>query len=159
MKTLMTICPGTVLLVFSISLWIIAAWTVRVCERWEILLFDITSLTHGCMCNLGWSCPGLFFFSSSILYVRGSKGHRLCQAQRPPHGHPCFLQCCSHGNSECDTLWLHLLDAGGFPSSKQWFAICFLNSGWNIGKEWIVHMERFTVWLDSNPKLFSQGTR
>ncbi|KAG7239230.1 hypothetical protein INR49_029889, partial [Caranx melampygus] len=32
MKTLMTICPGTVLLVFSISSWIIAAWTVRVCE-------------------------------------------------------------------------------------------------------------------------------
>ncbi|KAF0880569.1 KCNN3 protein, partial [Crocuta crocuta] len=31
MKTLMTICPGTVLLVFSISLWIIAAWTVRRC--------------------------------------------------------------------------------------------------------------------------------
>uniref|UniRef100_A0A452V204 Potassium calcium-activated channel subfamily N member 3 n=1 Tax=Ursus maritimus TaxID=29073 RepID=A0A452V204_URSMA len=29
MKTLMTICPGTVLLVFSISLWIIAAWTVQ----------------------------------------------------------------------------------------------------------------------------------
>ncbi|KAL0182287.1 hypothetical protein M9458_021662, partial [Cirrhinus mrigala] len=27
MKTLMTICPGTVLLVFTISLWIIAAWT------------------------------------------------------------------------------------------------------------------------------------
>ncbi|XP_072138288.1 small conductance calcium-activated potassium channel protein 3-like isoform X6 [Mobula birostris] len=34
MKTLMTICPGTVLLVFSISLWIIAAWTVRVCESY-----------------------------------------------------------------------------------------------------------------------------
>ncbi|KAJ8408633.1 hypothetical protein AAFF_G00252680 [Aldrovandia affinis] len=32
MKTLMTICPGTVLLVFTISLWIIAAWTVRACE-------------------------------------------------------------------------------------------------------------------------------
>lgn len=32
-KTLMTICPGTVLLVFSISSWIVAAWTVRVCER------------------------------------------------------------------------------------------------------------------------------
>lgn len=29
----MTICPGTVLLVFSISSWVIAAWTVRVCER------------------------------------------------------------------------------------------------------------------------------
>lgn len=40
MKTLMTICPGTVLLVFSISLWIIAAWTVRVCER--------SVLTRGC---------------------------------------------------------------------------------------------------------------
>ncbi|KAM9215292.1 LOW QUALITY PROTEIN: small conductance calcium-activated potassium channel protein 2-like [Leptosomus discolor] len=34
MKTLM-ICPGTVLLVFSISSWIIAAWTVRVCERYH----------------------------------------------------------------------------------------------------------------------------
>ncbi|XP_042637526.1 small conductance calcium-activated potassium channel protein 1 [Orycteropus afer afer] len=33
MKTLMTICPGTVLLVFSISSWVVAAWTVRVCER------------------------------------------------------------------------------------------------------------------------------
>uniref|UniRef100_UPI0035901343 small conductance calcium-activated potassium channel protein 1 n=2 Tax=Myxine glutinosa TaxID=7769 RepID=UPI0035901343 len=35
MKTLMTICPGTVLLVFSISLWIIAAWTLRACERYH----------------------------------------------------------------------------------------------------------------------------
>ncbi|KAG5208514.1 hypothetical protein JEQ12_016079 [Ovis aries] len=35
MKTLMTICPGTVLLVFSISSWVIAAWTVRVCERYH----------------------------------------------------------------------------------------------------------------------------
>ena len=34
MKTLMTICPGTVLLVFSLSLWIIAAWTIRACERY-----------------------------------------------------------------------------------------------------------------------------
>lgn len=36
MKTLMTICPGTVLLVFSVSCWIIAAWTVRVCERYHL---------------------------------------------------------------------------------------------------------------------------
>lgn len=36
MKTLMTICPGTVLLVFSVSCWIIAAWTVRVCERYQL---------------------------------------------------------------------------------------------------------------------------
>ncbi|XP_054646516.1 small conductance calcium-activated potassium channel protein 1b isoform X2 [Dunckerocampus dactyliophorus] len=35
MKTLMTICPGTVLLVFSVSCWIIAAWTVRICERYH----------------------------------------------------------------------------------------------------------------------------
>uniref|UniRef100_A0A8D0EQK9 Uncharacterized protein n=1 Tax=Strix occidentalis caurina TaxID=311401 RepID=A0A8D0EQK9_STROC len=38
MKTLMTICPGTVLLVFSISLWIIAAWTVR-CQ--DLLCFSL----------------------------------------------------------------------------------------------------------------------
>ncbi|XP_039455255.1 small conductance calcium-activated potassium channel protein 1b isoform X1 [Oreochromis aureus] len=39
MKTLMTICPGTVLLVFSVSCWIIAAWTVRVCESFNINCF------------------------------------------------------------------------------------------------------------------------
>lgn len=33
LKTLMTICPGTVLLVFILSLFIIASWTVRICER------------------------------------------------------------------------------------------------------------------------------
>ncbi|VEL14666.1 unnamed protein product [Protopolystoma xenopodis] len=32
LKTLMTICPGTVLLVFILSLWIIASWVMRVCE-------------------------------------------------------------------------------------------------------------------------------
>ncbi|XP_053133545.1 small conductance calcium-activated potassium channel protein 3 isoform X2 [Hemicordylus capensis] len=48
MKTLMTICPGTVLLVFSISLWIIAAWTVRVCERYHDQQ-DITSNFLGAM--------------------------------------------------------------------------------------------------------------
>uniref|UniRef100_A0A8C0BL37 Potassium calcium-activated channel subfamily N member 1 n=1 Tax=Buteo japonicus TaxID=224669 RepID=A0A8C0BL37_9AVES len=45
MKTLMTICPGTVLLVFSISSWIIAAWTVRVCERYQ----EVTSNFLGAM--------------------------------------------------------------------------------------------------------------
>ena len=34
LKTLMTICPGTVLLVFMLSLWIIASWTLRACERY-----------------------------------------------------------------------------------------------------------------------------
>lgn len=33
MKTLMTICPGTVLLVNILSLWIIASWFLRACER------------------------------------------------------------------------------------------------------------------------------
>ena len=31
-KTLMTICPGTVMMVFMLSLWIIAAWLLRACE-------------------------------------------------------------------------------------------------------------------------------
>ncbi|OCU02237.1 small conductance calcium-activated potassium channel protein 2 [Xenopus laevis] len=48
MKTLMTICPGTVLLVFSISLWIIAAWTVRACERYHDQQ-DVTSNFLGAM--------------------------------------------------------------------------------------------------------------
>ncbi|XP_077446499.1 small conductance calcium-activated potassium channel protein 1-like isoform X2 [Stigmatopora argus] len=32
-KTLMTIYPGTVLMIFSVSLWIVAAWGLHVCER------------------------------------------------------------------------------------------------------------------------------
>ncbi|XP_013790168.1 small conductance calcium-activated potassium channel protein-like, partial [Limulus polyphemus] len=35
LKTLMTICPGTVLLVFMVSLWIIASWTLRLCEGYH----------------------------------------------------------------------------------------------------------------------------
>ncbi|XP_017876273.1 small conductance calcium-activated potassium channel protein isoform X2 [Ceratina calcarata] len=35
LKTLMTICPGTVLLVFMVSWWIIASWTLRQCERFH----------------------------------------------------------------------------------------------------------------------------
>ncbi|KAM3722267.1 Small conductance calcium-activated potassium channel protein [Dirofilaria immitis] len=33
LKTLMTLCPGTVLMVFTASLWIIAGWILRLCER------------------------------------------------------------------------------------------------------------------------------
>ncbi|RWS28975.1 small conductance calcium-activated potassium channel protein-like protein [Leptotrombidium deliense] len=33
LKTLMTICPGTCLMVFMVSLWIIGSWTMRLCER------------------------------------------------------------------------------------------------------------------------------
>ncbi|XP_041647192.1 small conductance calcium-activated potassium channel protein 1b isoform X2 [Cheilinus undulatus] len=48
MKTLMTICPGTVLLVFSVTCWIIAAWTVRVCERYHDAQ-EVTSTFLGAM--------------------------------------------------------------------------------------------------------------
>uniref|UniRef100_A0A3Q2Z7S4 Potassium calcium-activated channel subfamily N member 1 n=1 Tax=Hippocampus comes TaxID=109280 RepID=A0A3Q2Z7S4_HIPCM len=48
MKTLMTICPGTVLLVFSVSCWIIAAWTVRICERYHDTQ-EVTSTFLGAM--------------------------------------------------------------------------------------------------------------
>ncbi|XP_060664925.1 small conductance calcium-activated potassium channel protein isoform X18 [Drosophila nasuta] len=40
LKTLMTICPGTVLLVFMVSLWIIASWTLRQCERLRKVKMD-----------------------------------------------------------------------------------------------------------------------
>ncbi|CAG9535465.1 unnamed protein product [Cercopithifilaria johnstoni] len=33
LKTLMTLCPGTVLMVFTASLWVIAGWILRLCER------------------------------------------------------------------------------------------------------------------------------
>uniref|UniRef100_A0A8C5DF99 Calmodulin-binding domain-containing protein n=1 Tax=Gouania willdenowi TaxID=441366 RepID=A0A8C5DF99_GOUWI len=43
-KTLMTTYPGTVLMVFSVSLWIVAAWGLHVCERYDItLLYSTTS--------------------------------------------------------------------------------------------------------------------
>ncbi|XP_077390920.1 small conductance calcium-activated potassium channel protein 1b isoform X2 [Festucalex cinctus] len=48
MKTLMTICPGTILLVFSVSCWIIAAWTVRICERYHDAQ-EVTSTFLGAM--------------------------------------------------------------------------------------------------------------
>ncbi|XP_048516125.1 small conductance calcium-activated potassium channel protein isoform X6 [Athalia rosae] len=47
LKTLMTICPGTVLLVFMVSLWIIASWTLRQCERFH-------DEEHGNLLNSMW---------------------------------------------------------------------------------------------------------
>ncbi|ESP01237.1 hypothetical protein LOTGIDRAFT_111965 [Lottia gigantea] len=35
LKTLMTICPGTILLVFMLTLWIIASWLLRACESYH----------------------------------------------------------------------------------------------------------------------------
>ncbi len=37
LKTLMTICPGTCLMVFLVTLWIIGSWTMRLCERLAFL--------------------------------------------------------------------------------------------------------------------------
>ena len=34
-KTLMTICPGTVLVVVMLSLWVIISWILRACEGYE----------------------------------------------------------------------------------------------------------------------------
>lgn len=42
LKTLMTICPGTVLMVFMVSLWIIGSWTMRLCER-QVLSLSLSA--------------------------------------------------------------------------------------------------------------------
>jgi len=36
LKTLMTLCPGTMLMVFTASLWVMAAWILRLCERHHV---------------------------------------------------------------------------------------------------------------------------
>lgn len=41
-KTLMTTYPGTVLMIFSVSLWIVAAWGLHVCERYA-MIFRLTA--------------------------------------------------------------------------------------------------------------------
>ena len=57
LKTLMTICPGTVLLVFMLSLWIIASWTLRACERYVAMTSSYT---------VSQLCYQLFSVSSAI---------------------------------------------------------------------------------------------
>ena len=52
LKTLMTICPGTVLLVFMVSLWIIASWTLRQCER-QVKFINSTLFTIPCFLRSG----------------------------------------------------------------------------------------------------------
>ena len=47
LKTLMTICPGTVLLVFILSLFIIASWMLRACESFH-------DQKHGNLLNSMW---------------------------------------------------------------------------------------------------------
>jgi potassium intermediate/small conductance calcium-activated channel subfamily N protein 3 len=56
LKTLMTICPGTVLLVFILSLFIISSWTLRACESFH-------DQKHGNLLNSMWLIAGnLKFF-------------------------------------------------------------------------------------------------
>lgn len=44
LKTLMTVSPGTVLLSFTFTCWLIAAWIMRLCERYICKGPTITSL-------------------------------------------------------------------------------------------------------------------
>ena len=44
LKTLMTICPGTVMLVFMISMWVIASWLLRACEAWVYITYILLDL-------------------------------------------------------------------------------------------------------------------
>lgn len=48
-KTLMTTYPGTVLMIFSVSLWIVAAWGLHVCERYEMIHWSTADSIM--MCN------------------------------------------------------------------------------------------------------------
>ncbi|KAI1704695.1 calcium-activated SK potassium channel domain-containing protein [Ditylenchus destructor] len=52
LKTLMTLCPGTMLMVFTASLWVVAGWILRLCERHHnylnsLWLIAITFLSVG----------------------------------------------------------------------------------------------------------------
>ena len=59
LKTLMTICPGTVLMVFMVSLWIIGSWTMRLCERQVCapLFCSVALLRDSFACLLASSSP------------------------------------------------------------------------------------------------------
>ena len=73
MKTLMTICPGTVLLVFSVTCWIIAAWTVRLCERYQQTNSELLTPSFipfsNCKCISKVSLKGLLKSSQPFLTV------------------------------------------------------------------------------------------
>ena len=46
LKTLMTICPGTVLLVLILTLLLVASWTIRLCEKYaHSFLFNLFYIT------------------------------------------------------------------------------------------------------------------
>ncbi|CAJ0574417.1 unnamed protein product, partial [Mesorhabditis spiculigera] len=41
LKTLMTLCPGTVLILFTATLWIVAGWILRFCERSDLEMENV----------------------------------------------------------------------------------------------------------------------
>uniref|UniRef100_A0A8D0L2D8 Potassium calcium-activated channel subfamily N member 3 n=1 Tax=Sphenodon punctatus TaxID=8508 RepID=A0A8D0L2D8_SPHPU len=108
MKTLMTICPGTVLLVFSISLWIIAAWTVRVCERYHdqqdvtsnflgaMWLISITflSIGYGDMVPHTYCGKGVCLLTGIMVSApkRAAAPHAFPSSANPPAGSLCLPQ-------------------------------------------------------------------
>uniref|UniRef100_A0A671NRF8 Potassium calcium-activated channel subfamily N member 1 n=1 Tax=Sinocyclocheilus anshuiensis TaxID=1608454 RepID=A0A671NRF8_9TELE len=113
MKTLMTICPGTVLLVFSISSWIIAAWTVRVCERYgatvtvtpsytAIPLPSTRSLSRSLLLSFALllsaspthSFPAGASPTASRCLYEELFSHQLCDCTTNPS--PCFVSCISN---------------------------------------------------------------
>ncbi|EJW79170.1 hypothetical protein WUBG_09921, partial [Wuchereria bancrofti] len=55
LKTLMTLCPGTVLMIFTASLWVIAGWILRLCERHDTVdPINIHSQKHQDYLNSLW---------------------------------------------------------------------------------------------------------
>uniref|UniRef100_A0A158R474 CaMBD domain-containing protein n=1 Tax=Syphacia muris TaxID=451379 RepID=A0A158R474_9BILA len=54
MKTLMTLCPGTMLIVFTATLWIVAAWILRLCESSTEIDGDPEEIVHKNYLNSLW---------------------------------------------------------------------------------------------------------
>ncbi|CAB3407793.1 unnamed protein product [Caenorhabditis bovis] len=46
LKTLMTLCPGTMLMIFTASLWVIAGWILRLCEREYVAADQIKEMDY-----------------------------------------------------------------------------------------------------------------
>lgn len=46
LKTLMTMCPGTVLMTFILTMFIIGSWILRVCETYVYLQLSFWSVDH-----------------------------------------------------------------------------------------------------------------
>ena len=61
LKALMTICPGTVLLVVMLTLWVTASWALRACERYKVF-----ALPRLLCCALTEDSAGKYW---SVIYI------------------------------------------------------------------------------------------